>query len=262
MEKAESALRMENLTTGFRSGGKEYMVSRCLNAQLFAGRVTALVGTNGTGKSTLLRTLSGLCQPLGGNVYWQGQLLDHIPLQERSRCLAVVLTQRVSGEGLTVRDVVEMGRMPYTGFDGRLSSLDKEEVEKAFMLTGTQDLQYRAMNALSDGERQRVLIAKALAQGTSIILLDEPTAFLDFPSKVSVLQLLCKLSEKQNKTILLSTHDLELTFQLVEHLWLLSQDGLTEGTPLELANHGYLDRFFSTQGITFDRHHLRFMIQK
>ena len=253
-------LTLDSLTTGYGSRRQRYVVARELTATLTAGSFTAVIGTNGAGKSTLLRTLAGLQPALEGEVLWLGKPLTDYSRRDLSKTLAVVLTERTLGEGLSAMEVVEMGRMPYTGFDGRLSANDRKIVTEAMEMTGVAVLAGRVMSSLSDGERQRVMIAKALAQQTPVILLDEPTAFLDFPSKVSLLRLLSNLAREHGKTILLSTHDLELTFQIAEQLWLLSPDGLIEGTPRDLADRGILEKFFHTAGLTFDRERLRFCL--
>ena len=256
----ESILRIASLTTGYGTRRHPHSVAERLTATLSSGTFTALIGTNGAGKSTLLRTLAGLQPPLSGDIYWMDKSLTAYSRRELSHLLAVVLTTRVEGEGLTVQNVVEMGRMPYTTFEGRLTQNDHHIVEESMHLTGITEFSHRVLNSLSDGERQRVMIAKALAQQTPVILLDEPTAFLDFPSKVSLLRLLKRLATDHGKTILVSTHDLELTFQIAERLWLLSPDGLTEGSPRHLADNGTLEKFFHTDGLKFDREALRFSL--
>lgn len=252
---------MRALSTGYGPRRQRRIVARGLTATLAAGSFTALIGTNGAGKSTLLRTLAGLQPALEGEVSWCGKPLAAYSRRVLSRMLAVVLTDRNAGDGLTVSELVEMGRMPYTGFDGRLTEADRAIAAQAMAQTGVAPLAARTVGSLSDGERQRVMIAKALAQQTPAILLDEPTAFLDFPSKVSLLRLLRRLAEEEGKTILLSTHDLELALQIAGRVWLLSSDGLTEGTPSQLAAEGALERFFRCEGLEFDRSHLRFTLK-
>ncbi len=252
---------MRALSTGYGPRRQRRIVARGLTATLAAGSFTALIGTNGAGKSTLLRTLAGLQPALEGEVSWCGKPLTAYSRRALSRMLAVVLTDRNAGDGLTVSELVEMGRMPYTGFDGRLTEADRAIAAQAMAQTGVAPLAARTVGSLSDGERQRVMIAKALAQQTPAILLDEPTAFLDFPSKVSLLRLLRRLAEEEGKTILLSTHDLELALQIAGRVWLLSSDGLTEGTPSQLAAEGALERFFRCEGLEFDRSHLRFTLK-
>ena len=253
-------LQIHSLTTGYGTHRQSCPVASRLTASLQAGSFTALIGVNGCGKSTLLRTLAGLQPALGGEVVWQGKRLGEYTQKALARTLAVVLTTRAVGDGLSVQEVVEMGRMPYTGLSGRLTAADTALAEEAMQLTGVLPLRHRMVASLSDGERQRVMVAKALAQQTPVILLDEPTAFLDFPSKVALLRLLKQLAKEHGKTILMSTHDLELSFQIAEQLWLLSPEGLTEGTPSALAESGVLERFFHVDGLRFDPVHLRFSL--
>ena len=153
---------------------------------------------------------------------------------------------------MTVEELVGLGRSPYTGFWGTLTEEDRHIVSESIRLVGIEPLRQRMVQTLSDGERQKVMIAKALAQQTPIIYLDEPTAFLDYPSKVEVLQLLRRLAAEEQKTIFLSTHDVELALQLADRLWLMDTDGLSVGTPHELSAQGALSRFIERPGITFD----------
>lgn len=257
-------LTFSHLYTGY---GRR-IVGRDLTATLPVGQLTALFGANGSGKSTLLRTLAGL-QPLprrGASARVDSpaadgatpclscnglDLLSATP-RERARLLSVVLTGRAPAEALTVREVVETGRLPYARTLRRATPADREAVQRALSLTALSPLVGRALTTLSDGERQRVFIAKALAQDAPCILLDEPTAFLDFPSKVRLLRLLTGLAHDEGRAVLLSTHDLELTLPFADRLWLLTPDGLTEGTPGALRHDGTLSRFFARQGLRFD----------
>ena len=177
--------------------------------------------------------------------------------------IGVVLTERPSIKGMRVREMVAMGRSPYTGFWGGLKAEDEKAVDEAIAQVGIHNLERRQVDTLSDGERQKVMIAKALAQQTPIIFLDEPTAFLDFPSKVEMLLLLRRLAREMQKTVFLSTHDIELALQTADRLWLMGRDTeeLIIGTPRELAATGALPRFFSGPGIVFDAEALRFKIR-
>lgn len=249
---------LSHLTTGYPHAHRPCIVSRDLCASLPPASVTALVGVNGSGKSTLLRTLAALQPALGGEIQWQGRNIADYDRETLARTVAVVLTTRPQGDGLTVRQVVELGRLPYTGFTGRLTAADHTVVAEAMALTAVTDFATRPIASLSDGELQRVMIAKALAQQTPVILLDEPTAFLDFPAKVSTLRLLCRLAHDMSKTILFSTHDLELAFRTVSRLWLLTANGLVEGSPAALAADGTIARLFSAEGLTFDAATMRF----
>lgn len=179
-----------------------------------------------------------------------------------AQMVSVVLTQRQQADALTVREVVEMGRIPYASYWHRNTDEDRRLVDRALMLTSTQSLQHRMVDTLSDGERQRVFIAKSLAQDTPVILLDEPTAFLDFPSKVRMLRLLGRLAHEEGKAILLSTHDVELALHMADRLWLLHTDGITAGSPQALADGGLISRFFESEDIVFDIPTLRFIPRK
>lgn len=236
------ALALEKLTTGYRSGKTLHPVGQRLTGEISVGEMTALVGRNGCGKSTLLRTLAGFLPPISGSVRWLGRELTEIQPRELSRLLSIVLTDRPDTGFLTVREIVETGRMPYTNLTGRLTAKDREVADKALCLTDTADFARRRLTSLSDGERQRVMIAKALAQQTPVILLDEPTAFLDYPGKIEMLELLTRLAHEEHKTILISTHDLELTFQTADRLWLLGHEGIQQGATREMLESGVLEK--------------------
>ena len=256
-------IELTALTTGYRSKRGEHVVSKQITATLQAGELTCLLGPNGAGKSTLLRTLAAFQPPLSGEMRLDGQLLQEYTAQQLAMRIGVVLTERPSIKGMRVREMVAMGRSPYTGFWGGLKSEDEKAVDEAIAQVGIRNLERRQVDTLSDGERQKVMIAKALAQQTPIIFLDEPTAFLDFPSKVEMLLLLRRLAREMQKTVFLSTHDIELALQTADRLWLMGRDTeeLIIGTPRELAATGALPRFFSGPGIVFDAEALRFKIR-
>ena len=254
-----SALRLDRLAVGYGTGRHRHTVGSNLSAALPRESLTCLIGVNGAGKSTLLRTLSGLLPPLAGSVEIMGKRIESLSVRQMSTLLSIVLTTRPDTGLLTVEETVAAGRMPYTPLSGRLSETDQKLVEEAMRLTGTAHLRHRALASLSDGERQRVMIAKSLAQDTPLILLDEPTAFLDFPGKIGTLRLLQSLAHDRGKTILLSTHDLEPAFRLADRLWLLTPHGLQTGTPITLAADGTLARYFAADGIAFDSEQLRFV---
>lgn len=250
-------LAIRNLHIGY---GRR-MVGRSLSGTLARGTLTALLGANGAGKSTLLRTLAGFQPPLGGEVEWAGRALADYTPRQLARTLSVVLTFRPEAEALTAGEVVEMGRIPYGRLMGGLTPADEAAVRRALTLTDTEAFRHRPLRTLSDGERQRIFIAKALAQDTPAILLDEPTAFLDFPAKVSLLRLLRRLAAEEAKTILFSTHDIELSLHFAANLWLLGPDGLTAGTPRELAESGAVEAFFARDGLRFDADTMRFVFR-
>lgn len=252
---------LQNAVIGYREHGGERKVAGPLAASLQQGELTCLLGSNGTGKSTLLRTLVGQLPLLGGDILLENgkgkAALSSLSPRQLAKLIGVVLTERPGTSLLTVQEVVEMGRQPHTGFWGGLAQEDKRLAEEAMRQVGIHELRHRKIDSLSDGERQKTMIAKALAQDTPIILLDEPTAFLDFPSKVELLQLLRHLAHEGGKTIMLSTHDLELALRLGDKLWLMDKkQGLQIGTPRELADNGALTRYIERGELRFDTRQL------
>lgn len=209
-----TAITTNRLTVGYRG----HRVVEDISLSLPCGRLVCLLGPNGAGKSTLLRTLCGFQPPIAGTVTISGSDITTMSAAEVARLVSVVLTDRPLTPSLTAREMVGMGRAPYTGFWGRLSDDDSRLVSEAMQTVGIAPLATRRMGRLSDGERQKVMIAKALAQHTPVIVLDEPTAFLDYPSKVAVMKTLARLAHDEGKTILMSTHDLELAAQLGDEL--------------------------------------------
>ena len=233
-----------------------------INATIRQGELTCLLGPNGVGKSTLLRTLAAFQPALGGTIS-HGNIADISQLSpaQLSRLISVVLTEKPDVRNMTVKEMVALGRSPYTGFWGRLTDDDEVIVSESIRQVGITSLQRRRIETLSDGERQKVMITKALAQHTPIIYLDEPTAFLDYPSKVEVMKLLHRLAHTTERVIFMSTHDLELALQLADNLWLMQANNLTVGTPQELAEAGYLSKFLEGDGISFDRQSLTIKIK-
>ena len=252
--KRQPTIEISHLSTGYPVGkGNTKVVATDLQATIYSGELTCLLGDNGVGKSTLLRTLSAFQPPLGGTIRIQGRDLSAYSDRQLARVLSVVLTEKCDIRNMYVDELVGLGRSPYTGFWGTLRDEDRQVVEQAISLVGISHLSRRMVHTLSDGERQKVMIAKALAQETPIIFLDEPTAFLDFPSKVEVMQLLHRLSRQTHKTIFLSTHDLELALQIADKIWLMERGGnVVTGTPEDLALDGSLGSFFARKGIVFD----------
>ena len=242
-------IELRNLTTGY----KDKTVSRNLNAQLQPGQLTCLIGPNGTGKSTLLRTIANFQPAIDGTVLVAGKPIGSYKSEELARLISIVLTDNTHIKGLTAFEVVGMGRSPYTGFWGRLTADDRKIVEQCMKQMGVEHVAQHLIETLSDGERQKTMIAKAIAQETPVILLDEPTAFLYYPNKVAVLLMLSKLAHETGKTILISIHDIDLALQVADYIWMLDQDGrLTSGTPRQLCDDGTIERHVANDNIEFN----------
>lgn len=263
---------IKDLAIGYPGKHSVKTVAEGISDTLQSGCLTCLLGDNGAGKSTLLRTLAGFQPALGGTIEIMGKPLQQYREKELATVIGVVLTERTNLQNMTVEELVGMGRSPYTNFWGRLTAEDRAKTDEAMHLVGIGALKNRLVQTLSDGERQKSMIAKALAQETPIIFLDEPTAFLDYPSKVEMLRLLRRLAVEMDKTVFMSTHDLELALQMADRLWLMARNssdasaqngdpaatgssrekgGVIAGTPEHLAQDGTLARFFSHKGITF-----------
>ena len=213
----------QQLSVGYK--GCPPVVSN-INVEIKSGELTCLIGSNGIGKSTLLKTLTGFLPKLSGRLLLDGRDINMLSQRERAKYISIVLTYKSDVQNLSVTEMVGMGRMPYTGFWGKLNTSDQTIVAEAIEMVGIEHLKNRMIQTLSDGERQKVMIAKALAQQTPVILLDEPTSFLDFPSKVEMLQLLHRLAKETNKVVFLSTHDLELALRIADRLVELNKNGL------------------------------------
>ena len=250
-------LELRDLYIGYAEDAGRHIVAEALSASLPKGTMACLVGANGVGKSTLMRTLSGFQPALRGEVLVDGKRLEEYNPRELSERVGVVLTERESVPDLTVEEVVAIGRMPYTNFWGKLRAADRKAVDEAIALVGIEHLRHKKIGRVSDGERQKAMIAKALAQQTGIILLDEPTAFLDYGSKVSVMRLLRQLAHEQGKAILLSTHDLEIAFQTADEVWMLQRNGLQTGSLDALEQQGTVSAFLAQSGLRYEAENRR-----
>ena len=257
------ALSSQGLSIGYGPGGRrsrrrgrQLVVARGVNVGLPRGEVVCLVGPNGAGKSTLLRTLAGLQHPLAGEVLLGTDSLLELDARERARRIGVVLTERVNVGVLPAIDLVALGRHPHTDWSGRLTHQDMEIVHRTLREVGAWELRERNVEELSDGERQKIMIARALAQEPAVVILDEPTAFLDLPRRVEVMGLLRRLARGTGRAILLSTHDLDLAIRASDRMWLMSAEGeLTVGAPEDLVLRGELEKVFASEGLVFDRLH-------
>ena len=257
------AIILRDLGIGYTTKHGVITVAEDINGTICSRELTCLLGANGVGKSTLLRTLSAFQPKIQGEIMIGGRDLSDWTDKELSRLIGVVLTEKPDVRNMTVRELVSLGRSPYTGFWGTYSKEDLQIVDEAISLVGIDLLSRRMVHTLSDGERQKVMIAKALAQQTPVIYLDEPTAFLDYPSKVEVLQLLRRISREAGKTIFLSTHDVELALQLADVVWLMTRgEQMAIGSPKTLAKQGDLGRFIEREGISFDPETLTIRVKR
>lgn len=247
-------LQTHDLTIGYRHGRKQpRIVAEALNVALRQGELVCLLGPNGAGKSTLLRTMAGLQPPLHGRITLHGKYLNHLTPAQIARHLSIVLTERIDAGAMTAYGLVALGRHPYTNWTGQLTEPDEAVVRWALTAVGAADLAGRQINNLSDGERQKVMIARALAQEPSLILLDEPTAYLDLPRRVETMRILRQLTRQEGRAILLSTHDLDLALRTADQLWLMTADGsLQTGVPEDLVLSGAFGRTFPGDGVAFD----------
>ncbi len=256
-------LEARQLTIGYVVHGSSKIVQSEISLSLQPGQMVALIGPNGCGKSTLLRTLAALQEPLRGSVYIGKEPIHRQSLVQRAQQLSVVLTDRVEVPHLTVQMLVALGRNPYTGWAGTLSEEDRRIVQQSLQAVNLDSFACRPVSSLSDGERQRAMIARALAQDTPYILLDEPTAHLDIHNRVAIMLLLSRLAHTLKKGILLSTHELDLALQIADSLWLMrSQGGIVEGKPEVLIRNGQLQQVFAGESFYFDAPSRRFVIRK
>lgn len=216
-------ITLSHLSVGYKVG---HAVVSDINLTLQSGQLACLIGENGVGKSTLLKTLTGFLPKLGGSLLLDGKDISEFSQRALARQISIVLTQKPDVQNLTVEEIIGLGRSPYTGFFGKLHANDQQIVDESITAVGIEKLKSRMIQTLSDGERQKVMIAKALAQQTPVIFLDEPTAFLDFSSKVETFQLLQRMAHEMGKLVLLSTHDLELAVRFSDALLQVNGDGL------------------------------------
>lgn len=247
-------LKAHNLCIGYQQGKGQKKVRDKLQLQLRPGELLCLMGPNGAGKSTLLRTLAGVQPALAGELIIEGRPLHQLSQAERAKSISLVLTEPVSAGNMTVLELVILGRYPHTGWGGNLSQEDKDMVEQALEELGITALARQKLYELSDGQRQKALVARALAQNGSLMILDEPTAHLDLINRLQIMRLLRQLAQSRQKTIIVATHELDLALQSADRLWLLPQDeeGLIEGVPEDLVLNGSLARAFSRSGFHFN----------
>jgi iron complex transport system ATP-binding protein len=250
----------ENLSIGYPQKPDPFIVQKELNLQLRKGEMICVSGPNGVGKSTLLHTLAGLQNPLAGKIVLHGQNLSSYSMSEKAFLLSLTLTDRIQVDKMTVWELVAMGRYPHTNRFGKLHTSDLEIIERSIAQVHLEDKKKWQLDNLSDGERQRAMIAKVLAQATPILLFDEPTAHLDLTNRVSTMLLLKNVAKSCQVSVLLTTHELEMALQLADQIWLMHPDGVDIGTPDEVIAKGSLQHIFQSDLFSFDPVSRRFII--
>ena len=247
---SKTVLQTHNLAIGY----PKHTVAHDIDVSLYAGELVCLIGPNGAGKSTLMRTIAGMQLPLAGHTTLLTDDVHKLDARELARRLSIVLTDRIDVGLLSGYALVALGRHPYTDWTGQLSSHDEAVVRWAVDAVGASDLAPRNVNELSDGERQKLMIARALAQEPAVMLLDEPTAYLDLPRRVEIMLLLRELARKTSRAILLSTHDLDLALRNADRIWLMPKGGdLQVGAPEDLVLSGAFEKAFASEGVQFDK---------
>lgn len=248
-----SVLKTESLSAGYRKRKSVTTVLRDVNLELHVGELVSLLGANGAGKSTLIRTICGLQPPLAGKVIIDNKDVERLTPRQLSKIIALVTTERTYAGGLTVGELVGLGRHPHTGFLGRLDEHDRQIVAAAIEKVGISHKATSYVAELSDGERQKAMIAKALAQEAPVIILDEPTAFLDVASRIEVLQLLHDLARDDRRTILISSHDIQQSMALSDRLWIVSDSGeIVSGVTEDLILADKISLLFNNRDVAFD----------
>lgn len=253
-------LSAKNLVIGYKKKALELIISKNLDLELHSGQLICLMGKNGIGKSTLLRTLIGVQPALAGEIRLKEALLQDLSRRHIAQKISVVLTEKLEASNLTVYELVALSRHPYTNWLGILQEEDKIEIGLALEKTDLSDLWDKKVDELSDGQIQRVMISRALAQNTELIILDEPTAHLDIHHKIETFHLLKKLARELNKCILISTHEIQLGLQIADVIWLMNEQGIISGSPQELIENDHIGRLFDNTLIHFDKKNLQFLI--
>ncbi|MDR3704367.1 MAG: ABC transporter ATP-binding protein [Paludibacteraceae bacterium] len=241
-------LTTENLSIGY----KKTAIQQQLDLEVRAGEMVCLIGPNGSGKSTLLRTLCGLQKGLKGKIKIEGKDLTLLNNTQKALSLSFVLTDKVEVDNLSVFDLVFTGRYPHTTWLGNRTENDLRITDEAIDMVHLRHKRNSLINELSDGEKQRAMIAKALAQCTPLIFLDEPTAHLDLPNRVEIMLLLRRLAKETRKAIVLSTHELDLALQAADTIWLMNENGIKTGLPEDLVLEGYIEKTFTNPQVNFD----------
>lgn len=260
LKKMTTILKTSNLSIGYTSKKATVVIAEQLNLNLVAGKLIALIGANGIGKSTLLRTITGIQHPLQGTVLLNDKNIATYKPLDLAQHLSLVLTEKLPPSNLSVFELVALGRQPYTNWIGTLTQTDIDKVQQALELTQIEHLAQKKHYEISDGQLQKVLIARALAQDTPLIILDEPTTHLDLLHKVSLFKLLKKLTQETNKCILFSTHDIDLAIQLSDEMIIMTPEMVVQDEPCNLISKGSFATLFKDEHIVFDAEKGKFVI--
>jgi iron complex transport system ATP-binding protein len=254
MASQEPILTARNLTLGYHRGRINKKIAENIHFRLEKGKLTCLLGPNGVGKSTLIKTIMGQLPPLGGEILLNGKGIHQMGIREISKKISVVLTEKITTGTLTVKQMVELGRIPHTGWLGKLSARDEIKVQNAIQATNVEYLADEPLSELSDGQLQKAMIARALAQDGEILILDEPTAHLDLVNRFEIMHLLRKIATEEKKSVLVVTHDLEIAIETADEFWLM-QCGLpiVTGLPEDLIIRQELDILLPSEKLTFDK---------
>ncbi len=255
-----SILKISNLKIGYLSKKKTTVVAENITLETSEGNFIALLGKNGIGKSTLLKTLSKVLPIIKGSILYNDKDINRFSENEFAKTVSIVLTEKLPESNLSVFELIALGRQPYTNWIGTITEKDKQQVTKAITLCKIEKLTSKKCHQLSDGQLQKVLIARALAQDTPIILLDEPTAHLDIHHKVSMFALLKKLAKETQKTIIISTHEVNMALQMANTLWLFTEGDFTTGTPKNLIENKKLHTLFPSELVKFDTKSRQFIV--
>ncbi len=254
-------LHTHQLSIGYPQKKGNICVGVNLDFSLHSGQLISMVGANGAGKSTLIRTLGGLQKPLSGNIFLEDKNLSEFSATQIAQKLSLVLTEKLPPSQLTVYELIALGRQPYTNWLGDLSQEDLNQIEQAIEQTQINHLRHKKHHEISDGQLQTVMIARALAQDTDLIILDEPSTHLDWLHKISLLRLLKKLSQETQKCILFSTHDLDMALEYSDQMIVLTQQKSYQNTPDQLIAQGVFSELFPKEQVTFDPTTKKFLIR-
>ncbi len=244
-------LSIDSLNIGYSSGKRARILLPPLTVTAGTGELIAVIGRNGVGKSTLLRTIIGLQPSLGGKVFIKGKDITLIPRLDLAQIIGYISTEIIRVSNMSVYDLVALGRFPHTNWIGKIDHNGQLAIEDAIYKTGLADFGSKYITELSDGERQRAMIARVLAQDTEILIMDEPTAFLDIAGKYDIVNLLKKLTG-EGKTIIFSTHDLNIALNMADKIWLILKDEMLQGSPDDLVRSSSFDHLFESSEIKFD----------